>query len=150
MTRAIARFYRIFYDHVLSRLPEPTAVSLGQAVLRAVPLDRSGRFRLEDPRLGVSLGGIRLGNPLILAAMYYDPALLRRAMGLGFGAVTAKSITRYPRPGHPEPNLVRVRSAAGPGLINCNGFQNPGCGVRSGARRSPATRALIASVAGGP
>jgi dihydroorotate dehydrogenase len=47
-------------------------------------------------------------------------------MGLGFGAVTAKSITRLPRPGHPEPNLVRLDSPAGPGLVNCNGFHNPG------------------------
>ena len=63
---------------------------------------------------------------LILAAQYYDPQILRRAMGLGFGAVTAKTITVNPRPGHPQPNLVRRRSAAGPGLVNCNGFQNPG------------------------
>src|SRR5205823_2533995 len=55
-----------------------------------------------------------------------DPAILGRAMGLGFGAVTAKSITPEPRPGHPEPNLVRVTTAAGPGLVNCNGFRNPG------------------------
>jgi dihydroorotate dehydrogenase len=47
-------------------------------------------------------------------------------MGLGFGAVTTKSITLTPRPGHPRPNLARVRTSAGPGLVNCNGFQNPG------------------------
>ena len=43
------------------------------------------------------VGGVRLANPLILAAMYYDTAILRRAMGLGFGAVTTKSITVNPR-----------------------------------------------------
>jgi dihydroorotate dehydrogenase len=58
--------------------------------------------------------------------MYYDVRILARLMGLGFGAVTAKTITRDARPGHPQPNLVRVRTAAGPGLVNCNGFQNPG------------------------
>jgi len=58
--------------------------------------------------------------------MYYDTAILRRAMGLGWGAVTAKSITPGPRPGHPEPNLVRIETAEGPGLVNCNGFKNPG------------------------
>jgi dihydroorotate dehydrogenase len=86
---------------------------------------------------------------LILAAMYYDPRILGRAMGLGFGAITTKSITRQPRPGHPWPNLVRVRTAAGPGLVNCNGFQNPGleafcASVRGLKRRAP----LIVSVAG--
>jgi dihydroorotate dehydrogenase len=126
MTRAVAALYQVFYDGLLCRLPEPLAVSLGQRILRAAPLDRLSLFHLADPRLETTLGGVRLANPLILAAMYYDPHILTRAMGLGFGAVTTKTITRQPRPGHPEPNLVRVRTAAGPGLVNCNGFQNPG------------------------
>lgn len=121
-----ARLYRALYDQVLCRLPEPQAIALGQAVLRTLPLDRLAAFRLEDPRLEVTLGGVRLPNPLILAAMYYDPRILLRASGLGFGAITGKSITRSARPGHPRPNLVRVRTPAGPGLVNCNGFQNPG------------------------
>src|SRR5437660_9104031 len=118
--------YRILYDAVLSRLPEPTAIALGPTALRLLPFDRLPAFRLDDSRLAVTLGGARLPNPVILAAMYYDRRILERAMGLGFGAVTAKTITRDARPGHPLPNLVRVRSAAGPGLVNCNGFQNPG------------------------
>jgi dihydroorotate dehydrogenase len=126
MTGVLPALYRAFYDRILSRLPETRAVALGQSVLRVLPLDRLDLFRVEDPRLAVTLGGVRLPNPLILAAQYYDPVILTRAMGLGFGAVTAKSITRHPRPGHPEPNLVRVRTAAGPGLVNCNGFKNPG------------------------
>jgi dihydroorotate dehydrogenase len=126
MIDAAATLYRLFYDGILSRLPEPAAVSAGQAVLRALPVDRIPLFRLDDPRLAVTLGGVRLPNPLILAAMYHDPRILARAMGLGFGAVTTKSITTHPRPGHPLPNLVRRRGLAGPGLVNCNGFQNPG------------------------
>jgi dihydroorotate dehydrogenase len=126
MTRVTAAAYRVFYDALLSRLPEPRAIAIGQAVLRALPFDRVPLFRLDDPRLHVTLGGVRLPNPLILAAMYYDPVILRRAMGLGFGAVTTKSITPEPRPGHPEPNLVRINTPRGPGLVNCNGFQNPG------------------------
>src|SRR5881296_2713324 len=149
MTRALSLLYRLVYEGVLSRLPEPTAVALGQQALRVLPLDRLPVFRREDPRLAVTLGGVRLPNPLILAAMYYDTRILRRAMGLGFGAVTAKSITRDARPGHPRPNLARVRTAAGPGLVNCNGFQNPGLvaftpTLRGLSRRVP----VIASVAG--
>ena len=121
-----ATLYRTFYGSILSRLPEPTAIAAGQAGLRALPLDRLPLFRSRDRRLAVTLGGVRLPNPLILSSMYYDPTILRRAMGLGFGAVTTKSITLDPRPGHPEPNLVRVRSGAGPGFVNCNGFKNPG------------------------
>ena len=149
MTRAIATLYRAFYDGVLSRLPEPTAIALGQTALRRLPLDRLAAVRLDDPRLRTTLGGVALANPLILAAQYYDPRILRRAMGLGFGAVTAKTITVNPRPGHPQPNLVRRRSPAGPGLVNCNGFQNPGleafrASITGLAHRVP----LIVSVAG--
>jgi dihydroorotate dehydrogenase len=141
--------YGVFYDALLSRLPEAAAISLGQTGLRWLPLDRLGRFRLDDPRLAVTLGGVRLPNPLILAAMYYDPRILERAMGLGFGAVTAKTITRQPRPGHPRPNVARTRTAAGPGLVNCNGFQNPGVEAYRGALRGMRHRVpLIASVAG--
>jgi len=140
MSRTIGALYRFLYAGFLSRLPEPAAIWLGQSALRRLPLDRLPWFRVADPRLGITLGGVALPNPVILAAMYYDPAILSRAMGLGFGAVTAKSITVGPRPGHPQPNLVRTRSDAGPGLVNCNGFQNPGL---EGFRAS-----LIVSVAG--
>jgi dihydroorotate dehydrogenase len=149
MTSAIAALYRAFYDGVLSRLPEPAAIALGQAALRRMPLDRLSVFRLEDPRLRTSLGGVPLANPLILAAQYYDPRILRRAMGLGFGAVTAKTITVNPRPGHPHPNLVRRRSVAGPGLVNCNGFQNPGLAAfKASIAGLPHRVPLIVSVAG--
>src|SRR5205814_9424685 len=110
---------------------------------------RIGVFRLEDPRLATTLAGVQLPKPVILAAQYYDPAILRRAMGLGFGAVTAKTITLNARPGHPHPNLVRTRSAAGPGLVNCNGFQNPGLtAFRAAMARLPHRVPLIVSVAG--
>lgn len=149
MSRVIAAMYRAFYDTLLGRLPETTAITLGQAALRHLPFDRLALFRLEDARLRTSLGGVPLGNPLILAAQYYDPRLLRRAMGLGFGAVTAKTITVNPRPGHPQPNLVRRRSTAGPGLVNCNGFQNPGLeGFRRSIGGLPHRVPLIVSVAG--
>jgi dihydroorotate dehydrogenase (NAD+) catalytic subunit len=126
MVGAVDLLYRALYRGVLARMPERAAIAMGQWGLRHVPLDRLGLFRNEDPRLAITLGGVKLPNPLILSSMYYDTAILRRAMGLGWGAVTAKSITPGPRPGHPEPNLVRIETAEGPGLVNCNGFQNPG------------------------
>jgi len=97
----------------------------------------------------VALGGVTLANPLILSSMYYDTRILSRAMGLGFGAVTAKSITRNPRPGHPQPNLVRIETAEGPGLVNCNGFQNPGLeAYRRALARLPHRVPLIVAAAG--
>lgn len=149
MSGVIASLYRCLYDGVLSRLPEPVAIAMGQTGLRVLPLDRLPVFHLDDPRLAVTLGGVRLANPLILAAMYSDPRILRRAMGLGFGAVTTKTITREPRPGHPQPNLVRTRTTEGPGLVNCNGFENPGLDAfRATLGQLPHRVPLIVSIAG--
>src|SRR5207245_7836140 len=149
MVRALALLYRAFYRGVLARLPERSAVALGQWGLRHLPLDRLGMFRNPDPRLATTLGGVRLANPLILSSMYYDTAILRRVMGLGFGAVTAKSITLMPRPGHPPPNLVRIDTPEGPGLVNCNGFHNPGLAAyRAALAHLPHRVPLIVSATG--
>jgi dihydroorotate dehydrogenase len=143
------RLYRVVYGGLLSRLPEATAVRIGQKLFRALPVAALRTLRVDDPRLAVEIGGVRLPGPLILSSMYYDVRILRRAMALGFGAVTAKSITVGPRPGHPEPNLVRVTTPAGPGLVNCNGFQNPGLDAfASTLPRLRHERPLIVSVAG--
>src|SRR5215470_3835291 len=149
MVGAVDLLYRALYRGVLARLPERVAIAIGQSGLRHLPLDRLAIFRNPDPRLAVTLGGVRLANPLILSSMYYDTAILRRAMGLGFGAVTAKSITERARPGHPHPNLVRVATAEGPGLVNCNGFRNPGLDAyRRALARLPHRVPLIVAAAG--
>lgn len=149
MIRAADLLYRLLYGGVLSRLPERIAVPLGQWMLRLLPLDLLPIFRRDDPRLAITLGGARLPNPLILSSMYYDTTILRRAMGLGFGAVTAKSITPKPRPGHPQPNLVRVSTPEGLGLVNCNGFHNPGLeAYRRSLARLPHRVPLIVAAAG--
>ena len=143
------RLYRLLYHGLLARLPEARAVRIGQALLHALPVEALPGFTLDDPRLAVSLAGVRLPNPVILSSMYYDLTILRKAMALGFGAVTTKSITLAPRPGHPEPNLVRLLTPEGAGFVNCNGFKNPGLeAFRAALPRLPHRRPLIVSVAG--
>jgi dihydroorotate dehydrogenase len=149
MVGVLDRLYRALYQGVLARLPERAAIAIGQWGLRHLPLDRLAIFSNPDPRLAITLGGVRLPNPLIFSSMYYDTAILARAMGLGWGAVTAKSITPGPRPGHPEPNLVRIQTAEGPGLVNCNGFKNPGLDAyRAALARLPHRVPLIVAAAG--
>jgi dihydroorotate dehydrogenase len=143
------RLYRLLYRGLLLRLPEATAVRMGQSLLRVLPVEAVPVFARDDPRLAVDLAGVRLPNPVILSSMYYDPAILRKAMALGFGAVTTKSITVGPRPGHPEPNLVRITTPEGPGFVNCNGFKNPGLeAFRATLAHLPHRRPLVVSVAG--
>lgn len=145
----IDRVYALLYGGLLARLPEARAVRLGQTLLRLLPVEAIPALRREDPRLAVTLGGVRLSNPVILSSMYYDLRILRKAMALGFGAVTTKSITPAPRPGHPEPNLVRRITPLGPGFVNCNGFKNPGLAAyRRALAAFRRTRPLIVSVAG--
>jgi dihydroorotate dehydrogenase len=149
MVRAVDRLYRGLYRGVLAPLPERTAVALGQWGLRALPLHRLSIWRNTDPRLAITLGGVPLANPVILSSMYYDTRILARAMWLGFGAVTTKSITRAPRPGHPHPNLVRAETPEGPGLVNCNGFKNPGLeAYRRALQGLPHRARLIVAAAG--
>jgi len=149
MRRAVDVLYRSLFNMVLSRLPERAAIEVGQWGLRLVPIDLLPVWRRTDPRLGIRLGGVALANPLILSSMYYDTVILRRAMGLGFGAVTAKSITERARPGHPHPNLVRIETAEGPGLVNCNGFRNPGLDAyRRALAQLPHRVPLIVAAAG--
>jgi dihydroorotate dehydrogenase (NAD+) catalytic subunit len=74
--------------------------------------------------LGVDLCGVRLRNPLVLASgvLGTEAALLERVAGCGAGAVTTKSCSVHPRPGHPNPSVLDW----GPGLINAVGLANPG------------------------
>ncbi len=69
-----------------------------------------------------SLGGVEIPNPVILSSHYYDTRILAKAMRLGFGAVTTKTITMRQRDGYPRPTVVRKNG----NIINCEGFRNPG------------------------
>jgi len=77
-----------------------------------------------QPELAVDLCGIRLSNPLILAAGILGTGveLLERVARAGAGAVTAKSCGLEPRTGHPNPTVLDW----GHGLINAIGLANPG------------------------
>lgn len=75
------------------------------------------------PTLSVEVGGLKLKNPLMLAAgiLGTTGSSLRRAAISGAGAVVTKSIGAVPRDGHNGPTVVRI----GVGLINAMGLPNP-------------------------
>jgi len=79
---------------------------------------------MSEPDLSVELCGVRLRNPLVLAAgiLGTGAELLARVAESGAGMVTTKSCGPLPREGHPNPTVLDW----GHGLINAVGLANPG------------------------
>lgn len=108
--------------------PEYSAIgSWGRGFSRRIPPEGStpgNPLRSIEPELAVDLCGVRLPNPLILAAgiLGTGAELLERVARTGAGAVTAKSCSPQPRAGHPNPTVLDW----GQGLINAIGLANPG------------------------
>ncbi|WP_456434045.1 dihydroorotate dehydrogenase [Thermosulfuriphilus sp.] len=77
--------------------------------------------------LSVSLAGLELKNPVILASgtWGYGEEISRFLDLSTFGAVVTKGISLEPRPGNPPPRLVETPC----GLINAIGLENPGLEV---------------------
>lgn len=106
-----------------------------------------------DYDLSVSLSGICLRNPLVLASGIHGTSanLLKRFAEAGLGAVTAKSCGPEPREGHPNPVMVEWQG----GLLNAIGLSNPGAQAEKALLRSarqllaPLGVPLIASIFAG-
>jgi len=149
MSRTIGALYRFLYAGFLvasarTSPPSGSAERASAASTGSAPLVSGGRSEA-----GITLGGVALPNPVHPRRDVLRPAILSRAMGLGFGAVTAKSITVGPRPGHPQPNLVRTRSDAGPGPGELQRLSEPGPrGLRASLASLRHRVPLIVSVAG--
>jgi dihydroorotate dehydrogenase (NAD+) catalytic subunit len=75
-------------------------------------------------RLEVSIAGLRLQNPTILAAgiLGITRATLIEAIDYGAGAVVTKSVGSKPQEGYHNPAVVHVNC----GLLNAMGLPNPG------------------------
>ncbi len=88
---------------------------------RGTLLPKSGH---HDRRLEVSIAGIPLRNPTVLASgiLGMSASSAGLAVALGAGAVTFKSCGLEPRKGHPCPAVVPFEH----GLLNAVGLSNPG------------------------
>ena len=82
------------------------------------------RLRKPVTDLSVALGSLRLRSPLIGASGTVGSAVdfAETAETGWYGALTAKSVASEAWPGHPPPRLA----AAGAGMLNAVGIQNPG------------------------
>jgi dihydroorotate dehydrogenase len=80
---------------------------------------------VDDPSLATTLAGVRLRNPIGLAAGFDKGCTRLDALGaLGFGFVVGGTVTRAPRRGNPEPRIAR--DPARRALVNAMGLPNPG------------------------
>jgi dihydroorotate dehydrogenase (NAD+) catalytic subunit len=87
-------------------------------------------LNLESNPLRVSLAGLNLPNPTILASgvLGFSAESFNRVAKGGAGAVVSKSIGVEARIGYPNPTVVQAES----GLINAMGLPNPGIAEYTG------------------
>jgi len=79
---------------------------------------------LKNNALGITLAGLKLANPTMLASgiLGYSAATLENIVEGGAGAVVTKSVGLKPRKGYANPTVVQASC----GLINAMGLPNPG------------------------
>lgn len=120
---SVEKLYKI-YTSASSFIPEDYLMRTGEYILDKLPLYpfRLLRTEVKDKRLETNLAEIKLDNPLILASCYLGKGILEKAMYLGFGAVTTKSIRKNPNEGNPGIKVVR----RGKGIVNSVGLKGPG------------------------
>ncbi len=108
---------------LLGRIDPERAHGLALAALRAgvVPLPRP----VVSPRLATEVAGLRLANPLGLAAGFDKNAVAVAALSrAGFGFLEVGAVTPLPQPGNPRPRLFRLPEDGA--VINRFGFNNEG------------------------
>ena len=116
-----------------------TLESLGLSALRFVDPERAHRLALmalrsglvplpgavTTPRLATEVAGLRLPNPVGLAAGFDKNAeCLSQLSRAGFGFVEVGAATPRPQPGNPKPRLFRLPEDNA--VINRFGFNNDG------------------------
>jgi len=118
-------WYRSLARPLLFALPPEASHRLAHRLLGLpLPWARLGGAE-ADTSLEVTLAGLRLANPIGLAAGFDKTGRHLDALGrIGFGYVVAGTFTRLPRRGNAKPRIVRYRERGS--LSNAMGLPNPG------------------------
>ncbi|MCY4581067.1 MAG: dihydroorotate dehydrogenase 2 [Chloroflexi bacterium] len=119
--------YRTFIKPLLFRLSPETAQSLSHIALKQRQIWRAAEplLNVDNSRLEVDLAGMRINNPVGLAAGYdKDCESLPSLASLGFGYLTCGTVTELPRAGNPSPRVLRYESDEA--LVNSLGFPSKG------------------------
>lgn len=107
---------------LLTRLEPEQAHRL---TIQALKMGIGPRAKADAPLLQTDICGLRLANPIGLAAGFDKNGEVPHAMlRAGFGFVEVGTITPRPQAGNPKPRIFRLR--ADRGVINRLGFNNEG------------------------
>ncbi|MBI4338829.1 MAG: hypothetical protein HY680_02610, partial [Chloroflexi bacterium] len=140
--------YELLLRPLVFRLEPECAQTLAEWSLRRRWLWRLAAWHYDchDPRLRVQAGGLEFPSPVGLAAGYDKGChVLDSLLALGFGYVVGGTVLPEPRPGNPQPRVVRLKRQQA--LINALGFPTQGMAnaaqnlerlrARDGARGKP-------------
>jgi dihydroorotate dehydrogenase len=128
-------------------LPPEASHRVATALLSLpLPWERIGGV-VDDPSLEIDVCGIRLRNPIGLAAGFDKTCRHLGSLGrLGFGFVVGGTITRASRKGNAKPRIVRTTERRA--IVNSMGLPNPGAEVAAeNLSRAPGTSPRFVSVA---
>ena len=137
MTTVRGGWFRAIGRPVFHSLPPEASHRLATAFLELpLPWRRLGSAA-SDPALETDLCGLRLRNPVGLAAGFDKTCRHLDVLGeLGFGYVVGGTVTRRPRAGNPPPRIARSRRRRS--IVNAMGLPNPGAeAVAETLRRRP-------------
>ncbi len=108
---------------LLHRMDPERAHGLALRALRAGLVPLPGR--VTSRRLSCEVAGLRLDNPIGLAAGFDKNAVALAPLArAGFGMIEVGAVTPRPQPGNPRPRLFRLSEDRG--VINRFGFNNDG------------------------
>lgn len=120
--------YKRWLRPLLFRLDAETAHNMAKAILQRPYLGQvlgGEAMFVRDERLQVTLGGLRISNPVGLAAGFdKDCDMVNSLQRFGFGYIVAGSVMCSPRPGNPRPRMVR--DPAREALYSCMGLPSKG------------------------
>ncbi len=145
-------FYRSLVRPLLFALPPERAQAVADLALRYPRPWKAlgGVFEVKNDRLAVELAGMKLSNPVGLAAGYDKNCdLLPGLAHLGFGYVSCGTVVALPQPGNPRPRVFRDREREA--LVNSLGFPSKGLEYaveRLGSGGRHEDRPVIGSVSG--
>lgn len=111
--------------------------------LKALKLGLGPRARgQDDPILATRLCGLRLANPVGLAAGFdKDAEVAGPLLRAGFGFVECGSVTPRPQPGNPRPRLFRLSEDRA--VINRMGFNNRGLEAFAACLAAPRLAGIV-------